>query len=57
MPITVDSMVQQTEPPFLRSVMKARVSSKFKLLSQLGAYEGKTDLMDQLDSYRNLMAL
>ena len=37
--------------------MKVRVSSKFKLPSQLGLYEGRTDHMDHLDSYKNLMIL
>ncbi|GFY95446.1 hypothetical protein Acr_10g0008310 [Actinidia rufa] len=35
--------------------MKVKVSSKFKLSSQLGVYEGKIDPMDHLDSYKNLM--
>ena len=37
--------------------MSIQVSSKFKLLSQLRIYEGKTDPMDHLDSYRDLMTL
>ncbi|GFZ19866.1 hypothetical protein Acr_28g0005710 [Actinidia rufa] len=32
-------------------------SSKFKLPTQLGIYEGKTDPMDHLDSYKSLMLL
>ncbi|GFY87000.1 hypothetical protein Acr_05g0006390 [Actinidia rufa] len=38
-------------------VMRIRVSSRFKLPTQLGVYEGKTDPMDHLDSYKNLMSL
>ncbi|GFS45972.1 hypothetical protein Acr_00g0099270 [Actinidia rufa] len=48
---------RQTEPPFTRRVLRARISSKFKLPTQLGTYEGKTDLMDHLDSYKSLMLL
>ena len=55
--VTVDTLIRQTEPPFTERVMRTRVSSKFKLPSQLRVYEGKTNLMDHLDSYRNLMTL
>ncbi|GFZ04978.1 hypothetical protein Acr_17g0005500 [Actinidia rufa] len=37
--------------------MRTRVSSRFKLATQLKVYEGKTDPMDHLDSYKNLMIL
>ena len=37
--------------------MKTIVLSKFKLPSQLEMYEGKTDPMDHLDFYKNLMTL
>ncbi|PSS09825.1 TRNA(Ile)-lysidine synthase [Actinidia chinensis var. chinensis] len=37
--------------------MRTRVSSKFKLPTQLGAYKGKTDPMDHLHSYKSLMSL
>ncbi|GFS36396.1 hypothetical protein Acr_00g0045730 [Actinidia rufa] len=37
--------------------MRVKVSSKFKPPSQLGVYEGKTDPIDHLDSYKNLMSL
>ncbi|GFZ09644.1 hypothetical protein Acr_21g0002430 [Actinidia rufa] len=57
-PITVNAfLIKQTDPPFIDKVMRTRVSSKFKLPSQLGVYEGKTDPMDHLDSYKNLMSL
>ncbi|GFY87967.1 hypothetical protein Acr_05g0016060 [Actinidia rufa] len=48
---------EQTERLFTRRVIRAKVSSKFKLPSQLEAYKGKIDLMDHLDSYRNLIVL
>ena len=56
-PITVNALVRLTEPPFIDRIMRTRVSSKFKLQSQLGIYEGKTNPMDHLDSYMNLMIL
>ncbi|GFS43540.1 hypothetical protein Acr_00g0085640 [Actinidia rufa] len=56
-PIIVDALIKQTEPPFIDRVMRVRVSSKFKLPSHLRAYERKTDPMDHLDSYNNLMLL
>ncbi|GFZ18282.1 hypothetical protein Acr_27g0000210 [Actinidia rufa] len=56
-PITVDALIKQTKPLFTKRVMRTRVSSKFKLPTQLGVYEGKTDPMDHLDSYKNLMTL
>ncbi|GFY86067.1 hypothetical protein Acr_04g0008050 [Actinidia rufa] len=49
-PVTVDALVRQTDPPFTKRVLGARISSKFKLPTQLGIYEGKTDPMDHLDS-------
>ncbi|XP_057464641.1 uncharacterized protein LOC130754441 [Actinidia eriantha] len=56
-PVTVDALIKQTEPPFTQRILKARISSKFKLPAQLGIYEGKTDPMDHLDSYKSLMSL
>ncbi|GFS40591.1 hypothetical protein Acr_00g0069450 [Actinidia rufa] len=56
-PVTVDTLIRQTEPPFTKRVLRARISSKFKLPAQLGIYEGKTDPMDHLDSYKSLMLL
>ncbi|GFY87072.1 hypothetical protein Acr_05g0007110 [Actinidia rufa] len=55
-PITVDALVRQTDPPFTERVLRTRISSKFKLPTQLGIYEGKTDPMDHLDSYKSLMS-
>ncbi|GFS30799.1 hypothetical protein Acr_00g0014160 [Actinidia rufa] len=56
-PITVDALVRQTDPPFTERVLRTRISSKFKLPTQLGIYEGKIDPMDHLDSYKSLMSL
>ena len=55
--VTMEALIKQIEPPFKERVMKTKVSSKFKLSTQLGVYEGKMDRMDHLDSYKNLMAL
>ncbi|GFY81010.1 hypothetical protein Acr_01g0008190 [Actinidia rufa] len=56
-PVTVDTLIRQTEPPFTERVLRARISSKFKLPTQLGIYEGKIDPMDHLDSYKSSMSL
>ncbi|GFY91348.1 hypothetical protein Acr_07g0015440 [Actinidia rufa] len=56
-PVTVDALFKQIEPSFTNRVMRARVSSRFKLPTQLGVYEGKIDPMDHLDSYNSLMTL
>ncbi|GFZ20875.1 hypothetical protein Acr_29g0000370 [Actinidia rufa] len=55
--VTVDTLIRQTEPPFTGRILRARVSSKFKLPTQLSIYEGKIDPMDHLDSYKSLMLL
>ncbi|GFS45221.1 hypothetical protein Acr_00g0094950 [Actinidia rufa] len=56
-PVTMDALIRQTKLLFKVRVMKVRVSSKFKLPSQLKVYEGKANPMDHLDSYNNLMML
>ncbi|PSS08082.1 Sarcolemmal membrane-associated protein [Actinidia chinensis var. chinensis] len=55
--VTVDTLIRQTEPLFTKRVLRARVSFRFKLPTQLGIYEGKTDPMDHLDSYKSLISL
>ncbi|GFZ21977.1 hypothetical protein Acr_29g0011390 [Actinidia rufa] len=40
-PVTVDTLIKQTEPPFTERILRARISSKFKIPAQLGIYEGK----------------
>ncbi|GFZ18564.1 hypothetical protein Acr_27g0003030 [Actinidia rufa] len=40
-PVTVDTLIKQTEPPFTERILRVRISSKFKLPAQLGMYEGK----------------
>ena len=56
-PITMYALIRQIEPPFTDRVMKVRVSSRLKLPSQIGVYEGMTDPIYHLDSYKNLMSL
>ncbi|GFS31414.1 hypothetical protein Acr_00g0017170 [Actinidia rufa] len=56
-PVTIDALIRQTEPPFTKRIMRTRVSSKFELPTQIEAYEGKTDPMDHLHSYKSLMSL
>ena len=55
--ITVDALIRQTEPSFIKRVMRTQVSSRFRLPTQLGIYKRKIDPMDHLDSYKNLMPL
>ena len=55
--VTVDALIRQTKPLFTERGMKVRDSSRFKLPSQLGVYEGKMDPTDHLNSYKNLMSL
>ena len=56
-PVSIDALIRQTEPLFTDKVMKIKMSSKFKLPFQLRVYKGKTDPMNHLDSYKNLMSL
>ena len=53
----METLIKQTEPLFTERVIRTKVSSKFKLPTQLRVYEGKTDPMDHLDSYKSLMSL
>ncbi|PSS21233.1 Serine/arginine-rich SC35-like splicing factor [Actinidia chinensis var. chinensis] len=55
--VIVEALIKQIEAPFTEKVMRTKVSSRFKLPTQLGVYKGKTDPMDHLDSYKNLMSL
>ena len=34
-PVTRDTLIRQTEPPYTKRVMRTKISSKFKLPSQL----------------------
>ncbi|GFY80627.1 hypothetical protein Acr_01g0004360 [Actinidia rufa] len=56
-PVTLNAFIRHAEPLFTERVMKVRVLSKFKLPSQLRVYEGKTNPIDHLDSYKNLIML
>ena len=56
-PVTMNALIQQTETPLTERVIRTRVSFKFKLPSQLRIDKGKTNPMDHLDSYKNLMTL
>ncbi|PSS11642.1 Pyrophosphate--fructose 6-phosphate 1-phosphotransferase [Actinidia chinensis var. chinensis] len=56
-PVIVDALIKQTNPLYTERVMRTRVSSRFKLPTQLRVYEGKTDPIDHLNLYKSLMAL
>ncbi|GFY92746.1 hypothetical protein Acr_08g0011420 [Actinidia rufa] len=55
--VTMDAFIKETKLPFTKRVIRAKVFSRFKLPTQLGIYEEKTNPMDHLDSYKNLMSL
>ncbi|GFY95600.1 hypothetical protein Acr_10g0009850 [Actinidia rufa] len=55
--VTVDTLIRQTESLFTERILRARVSSKFKLPTQFRIYEGKTDPIDHLDLYKSLTSL
>ncbi|GFZ12739.1 hypothetical protein Acr_23g0011240 [Actinidia rufa] len=59
-PVTVDTLVRQTEPPFTERILRARVSSRFKLPTQLGgsarSWFRKTAL-ETIDSFGDLSRL
>ncbi|GFS44295.1 hypothetical protein Acr_00g0089550 [Actinidia rufa] len=54
-PVTMDTLIRQTEPPFMERILRTMVSFRFKLPTQLGIYERKTDPIELLDSYKRLM--
>ena len=56
-PVTVEALIRQIEPPLTDRILRTQVSSRFKLPTQLGVYEGMTDPMDHIDSYKSLMSL
>ena len=55
--VAVEAPIKKIEPLLTERAMRVRVSSRFKLPPQLGIYEGKTNPMDHLDLFKNLMLL
>ena len=55
-PDTMDTLVQQTESPFITEVLRFPLSAKFRM-PQVEAFDGVRDLVDHLNTYKNQMAL
>ena len=55
-PVSMDSLVQQKESPFTAEVLHFPFSVKFRM-PQVEAFDGMRDLVDHLNTYKNLMEL
>ena len=55
-PDTMDTLVQQTESPFLAEVLHFPLPVKFRM-PQVEAFDGVRDPVDHLNTYKNQMEL
>ena len=55
-PDTMDTLVQQTEPPFTAEVLHFPLPTKFRM-PQVEAFDGVRDPVDHLNTYKNQMEL
>ncbi|KAI8524929.1 hypothetical protein RHMOL_Rhmol13G0187800 [Rhododendron molle] len=55
-PATVEELVQNMDSPFTSEVMGRPLPKKFKM-PQLETFNGSTDLLDRLETYKSLMHL
>ena len=55
-PISIDTLVQQTESPFTTGVLHFPLSVKFRML-QIETFDGTKDLIDHLNTYKNQMEM
>ncbi|XP_058185735.1 uncharacterized protein LOC131302961 [Rhododendron vialii] len=55
-PTTVEELVQNTDSPFTPEVMRRPLPRKFKM-PQLETFNGSTDPLDHLETYKSLMHL
>ena len=55
-PVSMDALVQQTEPPFTAGVLHFPLPAKFKM-PQIEAFDGTKDLVDHLNTYKTQMEL
>ena len=53
---TMDTLVQQTESPFMAEVLHFPLPAKFRM-PQVEAFDGVRDLVDHLNTYKNQMEL
>ena len=55
-PVSMDSLVQQTESPFTAGVLHIPLSAKFRM-PQIETFDGTKDSIDHLNTYKNQMEL
>ena len=55
-PVSIDTLVQQTESPFTAGVLHFPLPAKFKM-SQIETFDGMKDPIDHLNTYKNQMEL
>ena len=55
-PNTMDTLVQQTESPFIAEVLRYPLPAKFRM-PQVEAFDGVKDPVDHLNTYKNQMEL
>ena len=55
-PISMDTLVQQTESPFMAEVLHFPLLEKFRM-PQVEAFNGTRDPVDHLNTYKNQMEL
>ena len=53
---SMDTLVQQTESPFIAKVLHFPIPTKFRM-SQIEAFDGTKDLVDHFNTYKNQMEL
>ena len=55
-PVSMDTLVQQTESPFTTEVLHFTLPTKFRM-PQVEAFDGMRDPVDHLNTYKNQMEL
>ena len=55
-PVSMDTLVQQTESPFFAGVLHFPLSAKFRM-SKIETFDGTKDPIDHLNTYKNKMEL
>ena len=55
-PVSMDSLVQQTESPFTAGVLHFPLSAKLRM-PQIETFDGMKDPIDHLNTYKNQMEL
>ena len=55
-PVSMDTLVQQTESPYMDEVLHFPLRAKFRM-PQVEAFEGTRDPVDHLNTYKNQMEL